>query len=78
MRPRRESLGELFVPVDFQVRVFGTSGIVYRPSEHLSVQNIPLYGCIDRLSCFMPFVVMNQLIHQEIRTANLYQLALNP
>ena len=53
MRPRRESLGELFVPVDFQVRVFGTSGIVDRMPEHMSIHNIHIYGCMNRRSCYI-------------------------
>ena len=44
-----------FVSADRQVRVFGTSGIVYRPSDHLSVWNIPLYGYMYRRSCYIPF-----------------------
>ena len=30
--------------------VFGTYGIVDRPSDHQSVWNIPLFGCMDRRS----------------------------
>ena len=42
-----------FIPADRQVRVFGPSGIVHIPSDHLSVRTIPLYGCMDRIFRYM-------------------------
>ena len=36
----RGSLGELFLAADWQVRVFGLSGLVDRPSDHLPIQTI--------------------------------------
>ena len=35
-------------PAEWQVRLFGTSGLIDRPSDHLSVRTIPLSGCMDR------------------------------
>ena len=36
----RGSLGALSVPADWQVRVFGSSGIIGRPSDRLYVRTI--------------------------------------
>ena len=36
-----------FLMVDWQVRVFDSSGILDRPSECVSVKNIPMSGCMD-------------------------------
>ena len=38
------------VPLDWQVRVFGSSDLVDRPSVCLSVRTIPMSGCMDRCS----------------------------
>ena len=52
--PRRGSLGELFVLVDWRVRVFWSSGLVDRPPDCLYVGTFPLPGCMDRRSCYIP------------------------
>ena len=36
----------LFVPPNWKLRVLGPYCIVDRPSDHLSVHTIPLYGCM--------------------------------
>ena len=43
-------LGMSFIAVDWLVRVFGSSGILGRPSECLYIRTIPIYGCMDRWS----------------------------
>ena len=45
-----ESMGASFVPANWQLRVSVLSDIVDIPSNHLSVSNIPLSGCMDILS----------------------------
>ena len=39
----------------WRVRVFWSSSLVYRPSDKLHVCTIPLSGCMDRRSCYIPF-----------------------
>ena len=53
--PWSGSLGASFVSADWRVRVFWSSGVVNRPSEHLYVYTIPLYRCIDRSPHYTPF-----------------------
>ena len=53
--PGRGYLGAFFVSVDWRVRVFWSSGLKYRPSDHLYIHNIPLSGCIDRRYHYIPF-----------------------
>ena len=48
-------------PADWQVRLFGTSGLIDRSSDHLSVWTIPLYGCMDRREMGKRFYVENVL-----------------
>ena len=40
------SLGASLVLADWQVRVFGSSGLIDRTSDHLYVQTINLHGCM--------------------------------
>ena len=40
--------GHTFVLMDWQVGVFGKSGILDRMSEHLSVRTITMQGCMNR------------------------------
>ena len=51
----RGSLGSSFVSADWRVRVLWSSGILDRPSDDLYVRTITMSGCIDRLSCYIPF-----------------------
>ena len=51
----RGGLGASFVSVDWRVRVFWCSGLVYRPSERLYVRTIPLAGCMDIWSSYIQF-----------------------
>ena len=44
--PRSGSLGALLVPADWQVRLFGVSGIIDIMSNRLYIYTIPIYGCI--------------------------------
>ena len=37
-------LGASFVAAYWRERVFGSSVIVYRPSDHIYVYTIPMYG----------------------------------
>ena len=37
------------------MRVFGTYGLIDRPSECLYVHTIPLYGCMERCSNYIAF-----------------------
>ena len=53
--PIRWSLGASLVPSYWQVRVFGTSDIVDRPSDHLYLRTINLPGCMYRCSHYIPF-----------------------
>ena len=55
MSPCSGSLGASLVPADWQVRVFKSSGLVYRQSDRMFVRTIPLYGCIERSSRYTPF-----------------------
>ena len=55
--PRSKSLGASFVIEDWQVRVFGSSGLVYRTSECLSIQTIHWSGFVDRLTCYILLIV---------------------
>ena len=48
------SLGALFVAADWEVRVYGTSSIVYRLSKRLYVRTITLSECMDRCSYYNP------------------------
>ena len=48
--PCNGSLGASFVPADWRVRVFESSGLKDRPSDRLSIRTIPLSGCMDRRS----------------------------
>ena len=54
MDPSSGALGVYFVLEYLQVRVFGSSSLVDRPPSRLSIRNIPLYGCMDRGSCYTP------------------------
>ena len=54
-RMRSGYLGASFLPEDFKVRVFKTSDIVDRLSYCLYIRSIPLYGHMDRRSCYIPF-----------------------
>ena len=54
MGPMRGSLGASFVPADWQVRVVGSSRIVYRLYERLYLQTITMYGCMERSSVTYP------------------------
>ena len=47
-------LGALLVPMDWQVRVFGLSGIFDRPSDCLYVSTIPQCGFMEIRSCYTP------------------------
>ena len=49
--PWRGSLGESFVPADWQVSIFGSFGLVDRHSDCLYIWTIPLYGYMYRLPC---------------------------
>ena len=49
------SVGESFILSDWRVRVFWSSGIVDIPSDRLYVRTIPLSGCMDRRSRYIPF-----------------------
>ena len=53
------SQGALAVPSDWQVRVFWMSGLIDRQSDRLYISTIPLYGCMDRRSCCIPFFLNN-------------------
>ena len=53
--PWTGSLGGASVPSYWQVRVFGSSGIVDRPCDHLYVITIPLYRYMDRRYCYIQF-----------------------
>ena len=55
MGPWMGSLGALFVSEDWRLRLFWLYGLVDRPSERLYVRNIPLSGCMERCSCYIPF-----------------------
>ena len=44
------SLGASSVASDWQLRLFGFSGLIDRPSDCLCVSTIPLYGYMDRHS----------------------------
>ena len=48
-------LGALFVLTDWRVRVFGSSGLVARPYDHLSIWTIPPSGCMEIQSRYTPF-----------------------
>ena len=41
-----------FVLSDWRVRMLWSSSLVYILSDCLYVRNIPLYGCMDRRSCY--------------------------
>ena len=58
----RGSLGASLVPLDWQVRVFRSSGIVDIPSDHLSAWNIPLSGYMDRRS---HYTLQKNVLEQE-------------
>ena len=60
-RPRSGSLGALFVPVDFRIRLFASSGLTDRPSEGLSIQTIPLSGYMYRRSRYIFLSVLHYL-----------------
>ena len=47
--------GVVCTPEDCQVRVFGSSGSVDRPSDRLSVRTIPLSGSMERCSWYILF-----------------------
>ena len=47
------SLGASFVPADWQMRVFGPSGIIDRSYDRLYVRTIPLSGCMGRCSHYI-------------------------
>ena len=49
---RNGSLDESFVTADWIVNVYELFGILDGPSDHLPVQTIPIYGCMDRRSCY--------------------------
>ena len=49
------SLGGFLVLEDWQVRVFGKSGIVDRPSDRLYVRTIPQYGYMNRRYRYIPY-----------------------
>ena len=55
MGPWRGSLGESIVLADQRVRVFKSSGLVDRTSDHPYVHNITLYRCTGILSHYIPF-----------------------
>ena len=68
--PWRGSLGATFVPVDWQVRMFGQSGLIYRPSGHIYVRTIPLSGCVDRRSCYRSnLIIFWNCFYQQIMDA---------
>ena len=50
------SLGTSMVLVDWQVRVFGPSILVDRPSDHLYVRTITMSGCMGRRSHYKPSI----------------------
>ena len=47
--------GASFLLLDWQVRVFWSSGIVDRPSGRMYIRNFPLSGCMDRCYHHIPF-----------------------
>ena len=47
--------GGSFIEADWRMRVFGSSGLVYRPPDRLYVRTILLSGCMDRCSLYIPF-----------------------
>ena len=51
----RSSLGDSFVLADWIVGVFGSSGLIDRPHGCLYMWTIPLSGCIDICSSYIPF-----------------------
>ena len=52
MGPWSGSLEELFVALDWQLRVFWLSGIINIPSDHIYACTIPLYRCMERRSYY--------------------------
>ena len=53
---RSGSLGGLFLLRRIgKLRVFGPSGIIYRPSDCLSLLTIPLSGFMEKCSHYIPF-----------------------
>ena len=52
--PWSRYLGASLIPVDWQVGLFGPSGILDRPYECLYICTIPLSGCMDRHSNYIP------------------------
>ena len=46
-RKRGHRGGGSFVPADWQVRLFGTSGIANRLYEHIYVRTITMSGCME-------------------------------
>ena len=45
---KRGVLGASFVTADWQVRMFGLSGLVDRPYKRMYVRTIPLFRCMYR------------------------------
>ena len=38
------------------MRAFRSYGIVDRPSDRLCLRTVPLYGCIERRSCYRSWI----------------------
>ena len=55
MGPRRWYLGSSFVLADWQVRAFGTSGILDITSDHMYIRTITMFGCMGRRYRYTPF-----------------------
>ena len=53
--PRSGSQGVSFVPGYWQVRVFRSFVLVDKPSEHLSIHNVPMSWYMEILSQYTPF-----------------------
>ena len=52
---RISSLMVSFVPADWRLRVFESSGGTDRMSDHIYIRTNPLYGFMKRRSCYVPF-----------------------
>ena len=48
------SLGASSIPADWILRVFELSGIIDRPSDHISVRTIPMSESMDIYSRYNP------------------------
>ena len=77
------SIRASFIVADWLVRVSRSSGLVYRPTDRLSIYNIPRYGCMYRFSHY-PIIggwlksgligMKHKLIHSTLHSALIFLL----